>query len=77
MVAGYSDGSVRFFSVYYDAQDYSGKDSVSEEVPAGILDANDCLFLIAAYKCFSDAVVDITCSQEGVVAVLSASGHLF
>lgn len=77
LVAGYSDGSVRFFSVYYDAQDYSGKDSVSEEVPAGILDANDCLFLIAAYKCFSDAVVDITCSQEGVVAVLSASGHLF
>lgn len=77
LVVGYSDGAVRFFSVYYDAQDYAGKESATDEVPAGILDANDCLFLIAAYKCFSDAVVDITCSPEGVVAVLSASGHLF
>lgn len=77
LVVGYSDGSVRFFSVYYDTQDYAGNEATSEEVPTGILDTNDCLFLIAAYKCFSDAVVDITCSQEGVVAILSASGRLF
>ncbi|TNJ28320.1 Coiled-coil protein [Giardia muris] len=70
LVVGYTDGSVRFYSVFYEPpKTTEEEDEVSE--------LEDCLFLIKAFKCFNDPVVDITCSSEGLVTILSANGQLF
>lgn len=89
LVSGYTDGTVRFHAVahgYLDAAsgtassaagDAAGDEAGDAAGGAAGGAAGECLNLLCAYRCFPDAVVDITCNAHGVVAVLSVTGTVF
>lgn len=61
LAAGFSDGSVRVYAVFHDFSK----------------GADDCVALVASFRCFAEPIVSVTCSPAGVLTFLSERGSVF